>query len=59
MACNTISCVLDSCGGEVSCPVFSAAQAGAEAAARLEADRTCLTTLNPPIPESRMPMGLC
>jgi glutamate racemase len=39
VACNTISCVLDSCGGEVSCPVFSAAQAGAEAAARLEADK--------------------
>ena len=39
VACNTISCVLDSCGGEVSCPVFSAVQAGAEAAARLEADK--------------------
>lgn len=39
VACNTISCVLDRCGGEVSCPVFSAVQAGAEAAARLKADK--------------------
>lgn len=39
VACNTISCVLDGCAGELSCPVFSAVQAGADAAARLEADK--------------------
>ena len=38
-ACNTISCVLDRCEDAVSCPVFSAVQAGAEAAARLEAEK--------------------
>lgn len=36
VACNTISCVLERCEGAVSCPVFSAVRAGAEAAARLE-----------------------
>ena len=36
VACNTISCVLDRRADEISCPVFSAVQAGAEAAARLE-----------------------
>lgn len=39
VACNTISCVLDRCGDAVSCPVFSAVRAGAEAAARLEVDK--------------------
>ena len=39
VACNTISCVLDRCADVVSCPVFSAVQAGAEAAARLEAGK--------------------
>ena len=39
VACNTISCVLDQCRNTVSCPVFSAVQAGAEAAARLEVDK--------------------
>ena len=39
VACNTISCILDRCTGQTSCPAFSAVQAGAEAAARLEADR--------------------
>lgn len=39
VACNTISCVLDRCADAVSCPVFSAVQAGAEAAARLEAGK--------------------
>lgn len=36
VACNTISCVMDQCADAVSCPVFSAVQAGADAAARLE-----------------------
>ena len=39
VACNTISCVLDRRADEISCPVFSAVQAGAEAAARLEAGK--------------------
>ncbi len=39
VACNTISCVLDRCAGALSCPVFSAVQAGADAAARLDADK--------------------
>lgn len=39
VACNTISCVLDRCADAVSCPAFSAVQAGAAAAARLEADK--------------------
>ena len=34
VACNTISCVLERCADAASCPVFSAVQAGAEAAAR-------------------------
>lgn len=36
VACNTISCVVDRCERMVTCPVFSAVQAGADAAARLE-----------------------
>lgn len=39
VACNTISCVLDQCRAAVSCPVFSAVRAGAEAAARLEVEK--------------------
>ena len=39
MACNTISCVIGQCEGEVSCPTFNAVQAGAEAAARLSVDK--------------------
>ena len=39
VACNTISCVLDRREEGLSCPVFSAVQAGAEAAARLETDK--------------------
>ena len=39
VACNTISCVLDRCAGALSCPVFCAVQAGADAAARLDADK--------------------
>ena len=39
VACNTISCVIGQCEGEVSCPTFNAVQAGAEAAARLSADK--------------------
>lgn len=38
-ACNTISCVAEDCSGAVSCPVFSAVRAGAEGAARLEAEK--------------------
>ena len=37
VACNTISCVLERCTDAASCPVFSAVQAGAGAAARIEA----------------------
>ncbi|MCI8423122.1 MAG: glutamate racemase [Lawsonibacter sp.] len=39
VACNTISCLLDRCRDGVSCPVFSAVEAGARAAARMEAER--------------------
>jgi len=39
VACNTISCVIDRCVDAVSCPVFNAVQAGADAAARLEVDK--------------------
>ena len=39
VACNTISCVIGQCEGEVSCPTFNAVQAGAEAAARLSVDK--------------------
>ena len=39
VACNTISCLVDRCGEGVSCPVFNAVKAGAEAAARLEVDK--------------------
>ncbi len=39
VACNTISCVLDRREEGLSCPVFSAVQAGAAAAARLEAEK--------------------
>ena len=38
-ACNTISCVLERRRPALSCPVFSAVEAGARAAARLEAER--------------------
>ena len=36
VACNTISCVVDRCEDAVSCPVFNAVQAGADAVARRE-----------------------
>lgn len=39
VACNTISCVLDKCRDAVSCPVFSAVQAGADAAVASGAGR--------------------
>jgi len=39
VACNTISCVVSQCADAVSCPVFNAVQAGAEAAARLDVDK--------------------
>lgn len=39
VACNTISCVLERCADQVSCPIFNAVQAGADAACGLEAER--------------------
>ena len=39
VACNTISCVVERCQDQVSCPVFNAVQAGANAAAQLNVDR--------------------
>ena len=39
VACNTISCVVDRCMDVVSCPVFNAVQAGADAAAELDVDK--------------------
>ena len=39
VACNTISCVVDRCEDAVSCPVFNAVQAGADAAAHLDVDK--------------------
>lgn len=39
VACNTISCVVEQCEDVMSCPVFNAVQAGADAAARLNVDK--------------------
>ena len=39
VACNTISCVVERCEDAVSCPVFNAVQAGADAAAGLDVDK--------------------
>ena len=39
VACNTISCVLERCRDGVSCPVFNAVQAGADAVAGMEVDK--------------------
>ncbi len=39
VACNTISCVVDDCAGEMTCPSFSVVRAGAEAAAALDVKR--------------------
>lgn len=39
VACNTISCVVNRCEDEVSCPVFNAVQAGASAAAQMDVER--------------------
>ena len=39
VACNTISCVIDACKDAVSCPIFNAVQAGADAVAGLEVDK--------------------
>lgn len=36
VACNTISCVIGQCRDAVSCPVFNAVQAGADAVAEIE-----------------------
>lgn len=38
-ACNTISCVIGRCADAVSCPVFNAVQAGADAVAGLEVNK--------------------
>ncbi len=39
VACNTISCIVDRCGGMVSCPTFNAVQAGADAVSRLDVEK--------------------
>ena len=39
IACNTISCLVESCEDVVSCPVFNAVQAGADAASRLDVEK--------------------
>ena len=39
VACNTISCVIDRCRQEVSCPVFNAIRAGADAVAGLPVEK--------------------
>ena len=39
VACNTISCLVDACEEVVSCPVFNAVQAGADAASRLDVEK--------------------
>lgn len=39
VACNTISCVIGQCRDAVSCPVFNAVQAGADAVAEIQADK--------------------
>ena len=39
IACNTISCLVDACEDAVSCPVFNAVQAGADAASRLDVEK--------------------
>lgn len=39
VACNTISCVIDQCQSEVTCPAFNAVQAGADAVSGLEVDK--------------------
>ena len=39
LACNTISCVMEQCRDEVSCPCFDIVQAGVDAVCALEAER--------------------
>lgn len=39
IACNTISCLVEACEDAVSCPVFNAVQAGADAASRLDVEK--------------------
>lgn len=39
VACNTISCIVDRCEDAVTCPVFNAVQAGADAAAGLDVEK--------------------
>lgn len=48
VACNTIACLIDRCRDDMSCPVFSVVQAGADAVKELELDQvgvlsTCFT----------------
>lgn len=48
VACNTISCLIDQYRDEMSCPVLSVVQAGADAVAQLPAHKvgvisTCFT----------------
>lgn len=48
VACNTIACLIDSCRDDMSCPVFSVVEAGADAVRELELERvgvlaTCFT----------------
>lgn len=48
VACNTICCLIDRCRDDISCPVFSVVQAGADAVRELELDQvgvlsTCFT----------------
>lgn len=39
VACNTISCVITQCESAVTCPVFNAVQAGADAVSKLKVDK--------------------
>ncbi len=39
VACNTISCVVEQCVEEVSCPCFNAVQAGADAVSGLDVEK--------------------
>ena len=39
VACNTISCVVSACEDAVSCPVFNAVQAGADAVAGMDVEK--------------------
>lgn len=48
VACNTIACLIDRCRDDMSCPVFSVVEAGADAVRELDLERvgvlaTCFT----------------